>query len=83
MVARPPTRMTPKRANGTDKVTTLGVMSRMTITSDGDSGMSLDDIVIGRTPVLKQFERSCDCRAMVIDFGDVGDVLEKALARVS
>ena len=43
-VPRPPMGMRPKRRKGTEKVTTLGVMSRMTITSSGLGGMSLDDM---------------------------------------
>lgn len=35
----------PKRRKGTEKVTTLGVTSRMTSTSSGFGGMSLDDII--------------------------------------
>lgn len=37
--------MVPKRLKGTEKVTTLGVTSRMTMTSAGLSGISLDDMV--------------------------------------
>lgn len=44
MVPRPPTRRMPNRANGTETVTTLGVMFRMTATSAGFEGMSLDDM---------------------------------------
>lgn len=35
----------PKRRKGTEKVTTLGVTSRMTMTSSGFWGMSLEDMV--------------------------------------
>lgn len=35
----------PCRRKGTEKVTTLGVTSRMTITSSGFWGMSLDDML--------------------------------------
>jgi hypothetical protein len=35
----------PKRLKGTLRVTMLGVTSRMTITSDGLAGMSLEDMV--------------------------------------
>ena len=38
----------PKRRNGTESVTTLGVTSRMTMTSDGLDGTSLDDMVLLR-----------------------------------
>lgn len=34
----------PKRRKGREKVTTLGVTSRMTMTSSGFGGMSLDDM---------------------------------------
>lgn len=44
-VQRPPMGNRPKRRNGTEKVTTLGVMSRMTITSSGFGGMSFDDMM--------------------------------------
>lgn len=44
-VARPPTFMRPKRRKGTESVVTLGVISRMTITSSGFEGTSLDDMV--------------------------------------
>lgn len=36
----------PNRAKGTDKVTTFGVMLRMTMTSDGFAGTSLDDMAM-------------------------------------
>ena len=45
MVPRPPTRTMPNRANGTETVTTLGVTVRMTATSEGLEGMSLEDMV--------------------------------------
>jgi hypothetical protein len=35
----------PKRRKGTEKVTTLGVTSRMTMTSSGFWGMSFDDMI--------------------------------------
>ena len=38
-VARPPTGMKPKRAKGMEKVVMLGVMSRITITSEGFDGV--------------------------------------------
>ena len=41
---RPPILKTPALKNGTERVTILGVMSLMTITSDGFDGMSLDDM---------------------------------------
>jgi len=37
--------MRPKRRKGTESVVTLGVISRMTITSSGFEGTSLDDMV--------------------------------------
>lgn len=42
IVPRPPTRMRPKRAKGTERVVMFGVMSRMTITAEGLLGTSLD-----------------------------------------
>ena len=45
MVPLPPTGILPKRRKGTERVTTLGVISRMTITSDGLVGMRVDDMV--------------------------------------
>jgi len=44
-VPRPPMGNFPKRRKGTEKVTTLGVTSRMTMTSSGFWGMSLEDMV--------------------------------------
>ena len=44
-VPRPPMGKRPKRRKGTEKVTTFGVMSRMTMTSSGLDGMSLDDML--------------------------------------
>ena len=44
-VQRPPTSKRPKREKGTDSVVTLGVMSRMTMTSAGLAGMSLLDML--------------------------------------
>lgn len=38
--------MRPKRRNGTEKVVTFGTSSRMTITSSGFSGTSLDVIFV-------------------------------------
>lgn len=35
----------PNRSKGTEKVTTLGVMFRITMTSDGLDGTSLEDMV--------------------------------------
>ena len=45
-VARPPTLTTPKRANGRENVVILGVMSRMTITSDGFGGLRAGMIAV-------------------------------------
>lgn len=46
IVPRPPTRNRPYRRNGTESVTMFGVMLRITITSAGFDGMSLDDMVV-------------------------------------
>lgn len=43
-VPRPPTGIVPNLLKGTENVTTLGVMLRMTITSAGLAGMSFDDM---------------------------------------
>lgn len=43
-VPLPPMGMDPNRLNGTEKVTTLGVTSRMTMTSAGLAGISLEDM---------------------------------------
>jgi len=48
IVPRPPTLKWPKRLKGAEQVTMLGVTLRMTITSDGSDGTSLDDILRGR-----------------------------------
>lgn len=45
-VPLPPTGITPKRLNGTEKVTTFGVTSRMTMTSAGLVGINLSDILL-------------------------------------
>lgn len=45
-VPRPPMGNRPKRRNGTLNVVTFGVMSRMTSTSSGFDGMSLDDMAL-------------------------------------
>lgn len=45
-VPLPPMGMVPKRLKGTEKVTTLGVTSRMTMTSAGLVGISLDDMLL-------------------------------------
>lgn len=45
-VPLPPIGIIPKRLNGTEKVTTLGVISRITITSAGLAGISLFDILL-------------------------------------
>ncbi len=45
MVPRPPALKRPKRAKGAEQVTMLGVTLRMTITSDGLEGASLDDMM--------------------------------------
>lgn len=45
MVPLPPMGIFPNRRNGTDRVTMFGVMSRMTITSEGLVGMRVDDMV--------------------------------------
>lgn len=68
MVPRPPTRRTPKRENGVDKVVMLGVMLRMTMTWDGFAGMSFD--------VMVNIQLSCCgiCRVgFVVCFSSVGD----------
>jgi hypothetical protein len=44
-VARPPNFMRPNRRKGTESVVTLGAISRITITSSGFSGTSLEDMV--------------------------------------
>lgn len=44
-VPLPPMGMVPKRLKGTEKVTTLGVRSRMTMTSAGLVGISLEDML--------------------------------------
>ena len=53
MVPLPPIGILPKRRNGTVKVTTLGVTSRMTITSDGLAGISVDDMLFWLLLMLK------------------------------
>jgi len=45
IVPRPPTRSWPKRRNGRDRVTMFGVTLRMTITSEGFAGTSLEVII--------------------------------------
>lgn len=45
IVARPPNFIRPKRRKGTESVVTPGTRSRMTITSSGCWGMSLDVIL--------------------------------------
>lgn len=45
-VPLPPTGIIPKRLNGTENVTTLGVTSRITMTSAGLAGMSLFDMLL-------------------------------------
>lgn len=42
IVPRPPTLKRPKRANGAEHVTMLGVTWRITITEDGSEGISLE-----------------------------------------
>jgi hypothetical protein len=44
-VPRPPIWILPNRAKGTEKVTMLGVMLRMTMRSAGLAGIKLEDIV--------------------------------------
>lgn len=44
---RPPTLKRPKRLNGREQVVMFGVTFRMTITSEGFEGMSLEVIVNG------------------------------------
>lgn len=75
MVPRPPTRTIPNRRKGTESVTTLGVMSRMTMTSDGVWGMSFDDIVKDRVVfavelLAGELEIVCGCCWQVDDVGD-------------
>ena len=53
MVPLPPTGIAPNRRNGTERVTTFGVMFRMTITSDGFAGTSLDDMLVSELLLLK------------------------------
>ena len=45
MVPRPPAFTLPKRLNGAEQVVMLGVTLRITITSEGLGGMSLDVMV--------------------------------------
>lgn len=45
-VPLPPIGIIPKRLNGTEKVTTLGVISRITMTSAGLAGISLFDMLL-------------------------------------
>jgi hypothetical protein len=45
----------PYLLNGTEKVTTFGVMFRMTITSAGLAGMSLDDMLLPLAEVENGF----------------------------
>lgn len=45
-VPLPPIGIIPKRLNGTENVTTLGVTSRITITSAGLAGISLFDMLL-------------------------------------
>ena len=44
IVPRPPTLKRPKRANGAEHETMLGVIWRITITEDGSEGISLEVI---------------------------------------
>lgn len=46
----------PKRRKGTEKVTTFGVTSRMTMTSSGFGGISLDDMLLWLPVLLKASE---------------------------
>jgi hypothetical protein len=46
IVARPPNFIRPNRRKGTERVVTLGVISRITITPSGFWGTSLSDIVV-------------------------------------
>lgn len=61
MVPRPPMRKMPTRANGTETVTMLGVMFRMTATSLGLEGTSLEDMVRERV--------SCVCPGCILVCG--------------
>jgi hypothetical protein len=45
IVPRPPMRIRPKRRKGTESVVIFGVTLRITITSEGFAGTSLDVIV--------------------------------------
>ena len=45
-VARPPTLTTPKRANGSENVVMFGVISRITITSEGFGGLRAGMFVV-------------------------------------
>lgn len=70
----------PNRRNGTESVTTLGVMSRNTITSDGLTGMSLDDMV--RFWIAGNVKCSCGCLVVSEAIGDLSRAVVRLLGRL-
>ena len=56
---RPPILMEPKRAKGTEKVAMLGVTLRITMTSAGFQGMSLDDMMARDAAWVEDMDRVC------------------------